>query len=307
MIVFVVTVGISLAITPLVRQLAVREKWLSRATRKGGIHPTMMGGTAVLASTLVALLLLGKTITFTGLASFWVGAIVMFGMGLVDDFAVLSPGVKLSVQVFAALVFLVLLVLEGRHILSLWTPLFFFWLLAITNSLNLFDNMDGLTAGVGAIVGLALASNIFGGSGAAAGIVLLALAGSLAGFLVYNFHPARIFLGDSGSHLVGFSLAALPFYGLSSKPDYPWRELLMPPLLLLLPICDTAYVTFSRLHRGTPIFQGGKDHISHRLLEAGLCERTVALIFYGATILLSLVVWFLAMSLADVAKSAVRF
>ncbi|MDA2936720.1 undecaprenyl/decaprenyl-phosphate alpha-N-acetylglucosaminyl 1-phosphate transferase [Acidobacteria bacterium AH-259-A15] len=245
---------------------------------KGKRLPTRFGGVAVIVALLAATLIVEGPAVFSRWAPYWVGAGIVFGMGLVDDLTMLRPVTKLGFQIVAAVVFLLLL---SPLVLSTpsrswplqvhwWVPIFFFWLVGVTNSLNLLDNMDGLTPGVGAIGALGLAS-----AGIGSHPVLLALAGSLLGLLVYNFHPASIHLGDSGSHVVGFSLAALPLFEVTPKQFW------IPVVILLVPICDTTYVTFSRLLRGVSPFQGGKDHISHRLLAAGLSEKLVAILFYG--------------------------
>lgn len=311
MLVFALAASISLLVTPVVRALAHRRGWVAHSAAKSGKSPAMLGGLVVLAAVVSSLLFAGRFDTFIALAPFWIGLLLISSMGMADDFKPLTPAAKLSTQIVVILLFLMLLIRFGQASWSLWTPLWFFWLLGITNAFNLLDNMDGLTAGVGAIAALGLTMVLFGdsafktGNGATAiksaragtsilstvemsvpSAVLIALAGGLAGFLFYNFSPARIYLGDSGSHLVGFTLAAIPLYRLDSSTGPEWHDLVILPLLLLVPICDTSYVTLSRLRRGVPISQGGKDHVSHRLLRAGFSEARVALIFYAAAILL---------------------
>ncbi|MBI4446473.1 MAG: undecaprenyl/decaprenyl-phosphate alpha-N-acetylglucosaminyl 1-phosphate transferase [Acidobacteria bacterium] len=298
---FLIALAMAAVLTPLVRRVAMQKGWVSHSSR-AITPPALMGGVAVLAAVAGALLLSGRASVFAHLWSYWLCVVVMFFMGLVDDLLVLTPRIKLTVQLAVVAVFMVLLSLEGKLIWGLWTPVFSFWLLGITNALNLLDNMDGLAAGVGGIAALGVSLVLFSGesgvsflsfqnSAASPGVTLLALAGGLAGFLLYNFRPARIYLGDSGSHVLGFSLAALPLYRLVERAGYEPGHMLALPLLLLIPICDTTYVTLSRLRRGVPIFQGGKDHLSHRLVRAGFSETQVALLFYAAAILLVALTW----------------
>jgi UDP-GlcNAc:undecaprenyl-phosphate GlcNAc-1-phosphate transferase len=239
--------------------------------RPHGSMPPRIGGVGVLIAVLAGVFF-SRPITGANtelLAPYWAGLAIVFGMGLADDFLVLSPKVKLLFQILAAAVFLAFLDFTW------WTPVFFVWLVGVTNSFNLLDNMDGLTPGVGAVA--ALFFYLLSPSA-----LLAALAGALVAFLVFNFHPARIYLGDAGSHLVGFTLAALPLLG------NQWR---LAPLVLLVPIIDTAFVTVTRLARGVSPFKGGKDHISHRLNRLGLPVPLVVLIFYGVTAVLAAVAW----------------
>jgi UDP-GlcNAc:undecaprenyl-phosphate GlcNAc-1-phosphate transferase len=292
MIGFLLAAGFSAALTPLVRLVAVRKGWVSPAGNGKHPHPATMGGAAVLASMLATAAILGKG-SAVELLPLWVCLGLMFLMGMVDDFVVLSPRVKFGAQFAVAALFLWGLAWSGAHPFSCWTALYLFWLIGVTNALNLLDNMDGLTPGVGAIAALGAAMIYFRGDATSPGMLLVSLSGALVGFLLYNFHPARIFLGDSGSHVVGFTLAAAPLYGLSSNPGAGWAELLAAPALLVVPICDTTFVTISRIRRGIPVSRGGKDHLSHRLQAAGLSERQVALIFYAAGILGWVAAWWI--------------
>lgn len=261
---------------------------------RGGVtRPTRWGGLAVLVAVVLAVALTHGWVAFLTLRVFWLSLGVLFLMGLFDDLLVLSPPTKLGFQLAAAMLFLLLTsptawVPEIRFLLGVYAiPILLLWIVGITNSLNLLDNMDGLASGVGALAALGFVWLGFGGDW-----VLVPLAGALAGFLVLNFHRARIHLGDAGSHLVGFSLATLPFFG---PPDGQWW---VPPIVLMVPIADTAFVTLSRLARGVSPFQGGKDHLSHRLRGAGVSERGVAALFYAVTLLLVAVAAVAARALA---------
>jgi UDP-GlcNAc:undecaprenyl-phosphate/decaprenyl-phosphate GlcNAc-1-phosphate transferase len=250
--------------------------------RGSAAKPTRWGGLAVLIAVVVAVALAYGWAAFFTLRAFWLSLGILFVMGVVDDLLVLRPSGKLLFQVAAALLFVILTsptawapeIRSSLGVLSL--PVLLLWIVGITNSLNLLDNMDGLAAGVGTVAALGFVRLEFG-----ADWVLIPLAGALAGFLVLNFSPARIYLGDAGSHLLGFSLAVLPLYG------QPSGNLWCPVVVLLAPIADTSFVTVTRLARGISPFRGGKDHLSHRLRDLGVSERLVAALFWLVTLLLA--------------------
>ncbi len=227
-------------------------------------RPRRLGGLAVLLAVLLAILLLEGGAPLFTLRVFWMCALILFAMGAVDDLIVLSPATKLAVQVAAACLFVALTprgIWGGELDLVLGAaafPVWILWLVGITNAVNLLDNMDGLTPATGLAAALSM---LWLGLGA--DWVLWPLAGALLGLLCLNGHRARIYLGDSGSHLVGFSLAALPLFGL------PLERSWIPVMVLAVPIADTTYVTFARWRRGVSPFQGGRDHLSHRLLARG--------------------------------------
>jgi UDP-GlcNAc:undecaprenyl-phosphate GlcNAc-1-phosphate transferase len=206
-------------------------------------------------------------------------------VGLVDDFITLRPATKLIAQISiaAALVYFgySLHWLESRLLDSLLTIV---WVVGLTNAFNLLDNMDGLCAGIALIVALMLLAGFYTGvtrERAFAEMTYLALlAGATAGFLIFNFPPASIFMGDSGSLLLGFSLAALtlsPDGVRGSRADVV-SVITAPVFVLLIPIFDTTLVTLLRLLSGRSPARGGRDHSSHRLVALGLSERTAVLV-----------------------------
>jgi UDP-GlcNAc:undecaprenyl-phosphate GlcNAc-1-phosphate transferase len=139
--------------------------------------------------------------------------------------------------------------------------------------------MDGVVAGVVAIAALALVG-LCGGAGEVT-VLALCLAGACCGFLVYNFHPARIFMGDCGSFFLGFSIAALSLMAGVRSEGSGLAALVGPAAVLAIPIFDTALVIVARRRRGLPVMQGGRDHTSHRLAALGISERGVALLLYA--------------------------
>jgi UDP-GlcNAc:undecaprenyl-phosphate GlcNAc-1-phosphate transferase len=202
------------------------------------------------------------------------GSAVVFVVGLLDDVLGnrFKVGLKLAGQVLAASVLVAggirtdFLYYDGLNVA--FTLL---WVVGITNAFNLLDNMDGLSAGVAFVASLVLLLNAWILGEFFISLVLVALMGSLLGFLVYNFHPASIFLGDCGSLFIGFTLASLTllqrYVSHASSTLFP---VLMPVLVLALPILDTATVTFIRLREGRPIYVGDSRHLSHRLVSLGM-------------------------------------
>jgi UDP-GlcNAc:undecaprenyl-phosphate/decaprenyl-phosphate GlcNAc-1-phosphate transferase len=204
--------------------------------------------------------------------------------GFLDDRLRIRPALKLSVQVAAA-GFVVLggVVFELTPWAAANVALSIFWIVMITNAFNLIDNMDGLCAGVVIIVCLfrfwLLAAEGYRADAELSGI----LAAAFAGFLVFNYHPARIFMGDCGSLPVGFALGALTLAGPAPHKGMLLAGFLYPAVTFAYPIFDTALVSILRKLAGRPISAGGRDHSSHRLAATGLDERQVVWILWLMT------------------------
>lgn len=278
-------------LTPVVRAFA-RRMGLIAAPSKDRWHarPTALcGGIAVYAGFMVgAGLQLALAPAGTGLSRDWVGivsaATLMFAVGLVDDKLKLRPATKMIFQALAAAVII------SCGVVYPITPWFaanalvtFFWFLALTNALNLLDNMDGVAAGVAGIAALSLAGAFaLDGAWTLSGICLV-LAGAAAGFLPFNFHRASIFMGDSGSLFLGSLLASLGAAYPRAASASIVTVLFVPAAVVILPILDTTLVTIGRTLAGRPISVGGRDHTSHRLVALGLGEREVALLLYGVS------------------------
>lgn len=219
-------------------------------------------------------------------------AVLIFVAGLADDLFALKPFTKLVVQIAIASVFLFFdYRLQWTTSLTLDTMLTLVWVVGMTNAFNLLDNMDGLCAGLALIVGATLLVGLMPAESGSEAFYqaryLALLLGATAGFLVYNFHPASIFMGDSGSLLLGLSLAALTLSRgeNAAARSNPLAIVAVPMLVLLLPIFDTALVTASRLLSGRAPSEGGSDHSSHRLVAMGLSERAaVALLWLLAAL-----------------------
>src|SRR3954471_719184 len=274
---FLLSALASLVLTPLCRAFAQRfdfvakpkdDRWHKRPT-------ALFGGVAIAVPALAFGLLVGPDTLLWELLGC---GFLIAAFGLVDDVMSLKASTKLIAQitVASALLFFGLRLhwtgsLVGDSMLTL------FWIVGITNAFNLLDNMDGLCAGIALIGGtFLLMVLVTEGEGASPpALYLAALLGATAGFLVYNFNPASIFMGDAGSLFLGLNMAALT---LVPKPSTMGRSGLLsvvvaPVLPLLITIFDTALVTALRLLSGRSPSQGGRDHMSHRLVAVGLSER----------------------------------
>jgi UDP-GlcNAc:undecaprenyl-phosphate GlcNAc-1-phosphate transferase len=205
-------------------------------------------------------------------------------VGLIDDRRNLPATAKLAGQMVGFLI-LVYFGIQVRLPIPLWLNLSitFLWLAGISNAINFLDNMDGLSAGISSVISsFILLLSIFNGQYLVASVAA-AILGSCLGFLRYNFHPARIFMGDAGALFLGFLLAVL---GLQLRfPDNVNAVTWMVPVFILgLPIFDTTLVVISRLRRRVnPFTTAGKDHVSHRLVELGFSQREAVLILYLIT------------------------
>jgi len=273
-----------LVTTPLVIRSARHWGWVDypKTDRWHSRPVALLGGIALFVSMALALVLSGAHAAFPW--PVWLGAALVFGAGLADDLLDVRPETKLVVQVLAT----VLLLYAGY---AFWRggpfwlsiPLTFFWVIGITNALNLIDGMDGLAAGIAAIAAtvLGIVAWILGQTAVAA--VAAIVAGAAATFLVFNFRPARIFMGDCGSMVLGFLLAAVAMK--VQGRGGPVTATLAPAVVLAVPIFDTAFVTVTRILSGTPVTEGGTDHTMHRLVMLGLSERRAVLFLYAVSLL----------------------
>jgi UDP-GlcNAc:undecaprenyl-phosphate GlcNAc-1-phosphate transferase len=212
-----------------------------------------------------------------------------------DDRFQMAPGVKLAIElglgllaVFAFGLNITFFTLPGNHTIQLGLlsyPLTLFWLLGMQNTVNLLDGVDGLAAGVVAIVaGILAAAAISKGGDENVVILAAALAGACLGFLIFNFHPAKIFMGDSGSHFLGLALGLLSIIGVAKVAV--GFALAVPLIALAVPIADTVWAIVRRRRAGLSIAHADSRHIHHHLLDFGLSQRQTCLLFYGATALL---------------------
>ncbi len=207
-------------------------------------------------------------------------------LGLFDDLKALAPGHKLLGQIVAALVVLKAGIVVNLFFLPEWllVMLTLLWLVGVTNAFNLLDISDGLASGVSAIAGIFVAAVAIWNGHYTLSLLTLALVGASAGFLVYNRPPARIFLGDAGSHFIGFTLGALAMTGEYTENNV--IALLAPVLILGFPLFDAAYVMGVRALRGDSVMRGSPDHVAVRLRENGFTARQVNAVAYGTSVVL---------------------
>jgi UDP-GlcNAc:undecaprenyl-phosphate GlcNAc-1-phosphate transferase len=282
---FGAALGLALVCTPACRALARTLGFLDRPNpRKPHQHPTpLLGGLAILAA--FAAVILARGDVRRDLLGILGGAAVTLVLGVVDDRRGMHPAVKLGGQAAAALV----VIASGVRVTFLGPGLAsdaftLLWIVGITNAFNLLDNMDGLSAGVGAISAAAFAvlaaRYVFlGWEQYPTAIAGAALAGACLGFLPYNLAGASIFMGDAGSMPLGLILASLAALGSWQSPTLP-TSLAIPVLILAYPIFDTALVTVCRWRENRPISLGGTDHSSHRLVRLGLHKTEAVILIY---------------------------
>lgn len=293
--VFVVALLASIAGTPVARRLAHRWGVIDQpSSRKVHLRPTpLLGGLAVYAAFWLGVLFVSRLevaapevflpATTRELAAIFVATLTLTILGFVDDKSGgLPPHTKLAGQLVAAAVAvaggLQFHVFEQPVLDILLTGL---WIIGISNAINLLDNMDGLSAGATAIAAISFFLIAALNGQVLVGSMALALAGACIGFLRYNFNPATVFMGDTGTLFMGFLLATI---GMKLKASGPaWWSFILVMVVLALPIFDTSLVTAYRIWKRKRLALGGKDHTSHRLVKLGLPDRQAVLVLYGAS------------------------
>ncbi len=300
-------VGLAIVLTPLVRAVARRVGMVAKPkTDRWHQKPTsMLGGVAIWLSFVIAYLIFVPRTPYS-----WVllgSTTFMFLVGLVDDVIHIKPYQKLIGQVMAsAIVIYYGLRLPWTNSLSLDMALTIFWLIGITNALNLLDNMDGLASGIAVIASGFLALSFITTGQYTDALMLVTFAGALLGFLIYNSHPASIFMGDCGSLFIGFFLASSALINLSGGRSRSFLPVLAVPILVLfIPIFDTTFVTLLRKLSGRAASQGGRDHTSHRLVALGLSEQRAVWMLYGLAFLSGLVAVMVQRVKTDVSLAAI--
>lgn len=281
---FVLALMVSLIVTPMVRQWAIAKgKYDLPGGRKIHEAPTpRMGGIAIACGFLIpiilVLLLQPDWLSDKAIQGTILGAAIMFFVGLMDDLYDLSPYIKLLGQFLAVLTafalgvqinaldlpFSLLILLQ-----SFALPVTLMWLIGLTNAMNFIDGVDGLAGGITVIAAVSFAFVAFYMQEPIPAILALLLAGGTLGFLVFNFSPAKIFMGDGGALLCGFILAAIAVIGVLKTLT---MFLFVPLLILTVPIIDITFATLRRLVQGKSPFVADASHIHHRLLGAGFTK-----------------------------------
>ena len=282
--IFLTALALGVGGTLMVRQIALRTGTVDRpgGHKRHAAPVPLLGGVAIYLAFLLSLVLWGDRFYVVELTSILVGASLVSFLGLWDDRRALTPALKFGGQalVTAALIVSgVQVALFGSAVLNVIVTAL--WVLAVTNAFNLLDNMDGLSSGVAAVASAFFLLCAALNGQYLVGALSAALLGACLGFLYFNFNPARIFMGDAGSLFIGFVMAAVGI-----KLRFPHNvdsvTWMAPVLVLGVPLFDTALVVVSRLRRGTPVWQGGLDHVSHRLAARGWSTRRIVLACYLA-------------------------
>ncbi len=284
MLIFASALALAIGGTPIARKLAPRLGVMDQpSARKIHTRPMpRLGGVAIYLAFILALLIFEDRHYISQLVGILTGATLISFCGIWDDRWGLRPLLKLGVgQPLAALI----LIASGVRVSFLHQPLLnilvtVFWVVGITSALNLLDNMDGLSAGVATVASAFFLLLAAMNGQYLVGSLAAALLGACLGFLFYNFNPASIFMGDTGSMFIGFILAAVGI-----KLRFPGRmdvvTWMIPVVILGVPIFDTTLVVVSRLRRGlNPITHPGKDHLSHRLVAMGMTQREAVMAIY---------------------------
>lgn len=297
--VFLLSLGLSTAATWFVCEVAVRFRWVPApvADRLPVSPAPVLGGAAMYLAFISSAVIANLFRTPTEIVLFTASS-AAFILGLIDDLRTLRPRWKLLGQAIISVALLqVIPAVSITGVKLLDVLIAGIWLVGITNAFNLLDNIHGLSAGTAILVACFEAVLFFSAGNTSLTLLMLAFAGATLGFLVFNFPSGRIFMGDSGSLFIGFWLAATALVGVNSWGDrHHGVSLLFPVLVMVVPICDTTLVTFTRKLRRRSIATGGTDHLSHRLIAYGFSKR-------GAVVTL----WCLSVLVGTVALLTLRY
>lgn len=297
---FAVSLLVAYVMTPPVKRFAEKVGAIDvpRDNRRVHDHPIpRMGGLAIFIGFVLSLIFFVPM--STKVLGLLVGSVIIAVMGGVDDIVSLNPWVKLAGQIVAALVAircgLVFDVISNPNIFAeetyieigwLSIPLTMLWIVGCTNAVNLIDGLDGLAVGVSAISSMTMLIVSLFVSEPVVSIILAALTGACLGFMPYNLNPAKIFMGDVGSQLLGFVLSTASIMGLFKL--HAIITFFVPLLALALPLADTIFAFFRRILHGQSPFKADKGHFHHRLLAMGLNQKQVVAVLYGISAVLGL-------------------
>lgn len=292
---FVIALIVTYICTPLVRTLAVKIGAIDApdARKVHQVSIPRLGGLAIYIGYMVSLLYSVKDIS--SVKGLLIGSVILVAVGIWDDVKQIGPKTKLLGQIVAALMLPIFdnaihFISIGDHMLYLEylsIPLTVFWIVGFTNIVNLIDGLDGLAAGISLIACIAICIVTLQMGQVDLACITLALAGAACGFLRYNFNPAKIFMGDTGSMLLGYTMAAISVMG--SVKTAATVGLVVPVIVLGLPILDTLFAIVRRRINGRPVFQPDKGHLHHRLLAMGLTQKQAVLLMYAITAVLGCV------------------
>jgi UDP-GlcNAc:undecaprenyl-phosphate GlcNAc-1-phosphate transferase len=295
--VFSLAAIVSFCMTPLAKKIAHKIGAIDVPKDERRVHKKpipRMGGLAIFIGFMVSVF---SFIPLEGpIKGMVIGGAMIIIMGIMDDINPLSAKAKLAGQIISAAVAVyygvIIQVLNIPFVdyqlnveaLGLGIPFTIFWIVGITNTLNLIDGLDGLAAGVATIAAISLSYVAYFNESYIAAMITLAIAGSCIGFLPYNFNPAKIFMGDTGSLFLGYMLAVTSVFGLTKGAVA--IATVVPVLALGLPIFDTTFAILRRILNGRPIMEPDKGHLHHKLLSTGMGQKRTVLILYAISSIL---------------------
>lgn len=299
---FVIALVVSYALTPSVKKLAIKIGAVDRPNaRKVHTHVIpRLGGMAIYIGFMAAVLFCMPL--QHELVGMLLGCTAIVAVGIWDDICNIPAKVKLVGQILAACIpitfgiqiewltnpFGDIIVLP--ELIAI--PVTIFWIIGFTNTVNLIDGLDGLAAGVAFIASISMFLLAYNLNQFLPALVIVSMAGAALGFLQYNFNPAKIFMGDTGSMLLGYTLSVAAVLGLVKTAATV--ALVVPIIALGLPILDTTFAIIRRKMSGVPIFQPDKGHLHHRLLALGMTQKQAVLIMYFVSMILGIVALFVA-------------
>lgn len=316
---FVATFALVGFLTPVMRRIAIKQNVFDAPTAAHKTHKEpvpYLGGVAIIIGVLVVTYGTALLKNFSS-QNFWLAtsvlapAAVLGIVGLIDDLRNLRPAPRFIIQTIAG-IFTAWLLVSGDTVGNPTGSKFLdyvvtiVWIVGICNSINFFDNLDGGAAGTVAVTSIALFVLSFNGDQILIAALASVNAGATIGFLLWNKSPARIYMGDAGALFLGILIATLT---IRLKPDAEteWTSLATPVLLLAVPILDTTVAVTSRIRRGVSPFQGGHDHLSHRLIRGGMSRRRAALLLWGLSGLFAVAAFVITGASATLEQSLVAF
>ncbi len=300
----IIAFAVSYILTPYLAQVGKKQNMVDLPNHRkihNGAIPNL-GGIVIFFGFLLSLLFI---VQIEGQIKILLAAgVIILLLGMVDDIVDLSPKLKFIIQMVPAL----MVIISNADLINIFInnqlksfdllgyllyPILILWIVGVTNSINLIDGLDGLACGVSIITLITFFILGLKQNFESLNLVSIALTGSLLAFLRFNFYPAKIFLGDSGSTFSGFMLASLgALWVLKSQNAI---SIFVPLIVLALPIFDTLFAIYRRYRSRQPIFQADKKHLHHRLLNRGISHKNVVLILWGITALCSIIALILAL------------
>ena len=311
---FIVTTAsllLSFILTPAIIKFSFRHRWFDKPNNRK-VHPNpvpTIGGIGIYLPIVFSMFLVGlvdkfEFITIESLLGFILGGTVVSLLGIYDDIKTCPIFLKILLQILSGII----LYAFGYRVTTLANPfnslihlgvlsfpITIIWVVLFVNAINLIDGLDGLAAGISCIVAFTFFFTSLNTGEVAASLFALSILGGCAGFLRYNFFPAKIFMGDTGSMFLGFALAGTALQGAGKSVAV--ITTLVPLLALGVPLTDVILTVFRRKRRGKSIFEADKEHLHHKLLDIGFTHRESVFILYIATALLGMVA--IALSTAD--------